>query len=131
MAEFFDYTKGENVTIEGESGQKLTFVATGDYQADAALYIEMQKAADALGQWQYDYGVNKPNNYNGDCSAFTQFILGQVGVKLTWSSAQQHNDPGGVDNTIPSNYNNLSIEQKKQFWAQIPTGSVITYGVNG
>jgi hypothetical protein len=124
--------KGEIVTIK-KDGKVLSFEATGDYQYDCALYIQVYNAIDYL-DWKY--GSTNFKNKTIDCSGLTAQLYNVVGTTIPSTSRGSEDKFGvvtdyGQYNAINKNeiYSNDTDDIIN--WDNIPAGSIITWGKNG
>lgn len=65
------YIKGQKVTITNSEGQKVTWIASGDEQRDAAISIQVSAAAECL---TWEYGSTDLDNHIIDCSGLTSYL---------------------------------------------------------
>ena len=66
-----NYNVGESVTTEGTNGKKITWIASGDEQRDAAISIQVSAAAECL---TWEYGSTDLDNHIIDCSGLTSYL---------------------------------------------------------
>ena len=124
------YEKGELVTTTGSNDKKISWIATGDEQKDAAIEIQILEATKCL---DWSYGRTNIENQTVDCSGLTAYLYELVGTEIPHTSRSRgEGSPGQYNSSNGTQIFNYNVNDADSIdWDSVPTGSILTFGDKG
>ena len=119
------YIKGQKVTVTNSEGQKVTWVASGDEQRDAAISIQVSAAAECL-TWKY--GSVDIDNHIIDCSGLTSYLYELTDTYIGGNNSYNQYNNGTNNLNCQNIYTSSDGDFLKEFDLEnLQTGDIITF----